>query len=154
MKAEIFIRPATMADADYVGKRLRADDVREIEALGQDPVRATRLCVASSDLAFTGWINGEPAMVFGCGKSLTSDWGEIWALGTDVLNDVPRPMLTYGRKYLHAMLDVFPKLENHCDARYARALKWLEKIGFQIEPPAPYGPKGAMFCRITAERGE
>ena len=29
---------------------------------------------------------------------------------------------------------------------YKKSLKWLKHLGFTVEPPEPYGPKGAMFC--------
>lgn len=150
--AEVLIRAATIEDAVYVGKHLRRADADEIMALGEDPEKMVRYCVRASDEAMTAVVAGVPVMVFGCSRSMLSEWGEVWALGTDECTKHPREMLIFGRSLVRAFLEKYPKMMNYCDARYARALKWLKKIGFTVHPPAPYGPKGMQFCLITAEK--
>lgn len=152
--ADICIRRAALADAEYIGKNLRQADVEEILALGEDPERMVRYCVLAADDAFTGEVNGVPAMVFGCVQPMTSEWAEIFALGTDACTGVPREMLCFGREVVSTLLQKYPRMMNYCDARYVQALKWLKMIGFTVYPPEPYGPKGMPFCRIEIEKKE
>ena len=146
------IRPITREDAQYIGEHLRADDIAEMEALGAEPSRAVALCVASSDYAWVGCFDDVPALAFGCTKGMLSNWGEIWALGTDACTGHPREMLQIGRSEVQRMLEIYPLLENHCDARYKRALRWLRGLGFTVEAPEPYGPNGFPFCRVYIKK--
>lgn len=148
----ITFREATAEDAKYVASRLRKADVAEVLALGCPAEKAVELSRKLSDYAWTGLIDGEPAMLFGCGCSLTSTAAEVWALGTDLCTSAPREMLVYGRQKLREMLDIYPKMQNYCDARYKAAHRWLKKLGFEISIPEPYGPKGEMFCKITVRK--
>ena len=150
--AEVTFREATVADAEYVSARLRTSDREELIATGADPDHSVQFCVISSDKAWTACVDGEPVMVFGCTCGMLAEWGEVWALGTDVCTRHPKSMLKFGREKLAEMLEKYPRLENYCDSRYQKALNWLSRIGFKSESPAPYGPRGAMFCRISAER--
>lgn len=149
---EITFREATPEDAAFITARLRAADVAEVLALGCPPEKAVELSRKFSDFAWTGLIDGEPAMMFGCGCSLFSEVAEVWALGTDLCTRSPREMLVYGRQKIREMLDIFPKMQNYCDARYKAAHRWLKKLGFEIDAPEPYGPMGEMFCRISIHK--
>lgn len=144
----ITFREATAEDAKYVASRLRKADVAEVLALGCPPEKAVETSRNASDFAWTALINGEPVMLFGCGCSLTSPVAEVWALGTDACTAVPRDMLVYGRQKIREMLDIYPEMQNYCDARYTAAHRWLKKLGFVIGDPVPYGPKGSLFCKI------
>ena len=145
-------RSATTADVRFVGERLREADRREIIALGYRPEAGLRISAEASDYAWCGLIGGVPSMIFGCTRGALSDSGEVWALGTDNCTGHAREMLVYGRRKLREMLDIFPVLENYCDARYEASLRWLRKIGFTVCEPEPFGVNGALFCRITARK--
>lgn len=144
--------PATPEDVRFVGERLREADRAEVLALGVRPEVGLRMSAEASDYVWCGWIGGVPSMIFGCSRNVLSERGEVWALGTDNCTGHPREMLIYGRRVLRMMLDIFPVLENYCDARYEKSLRWLKKIGFTIGDPEPYGVNGALFCHIMAKK--
>lgn len=150
--AKIEFRTATAADAEWIGGRLRSADRAEVEALGQIPERAPADSLRWSDAAWTGLIDGEVAMVFGCGGSLLADAGVVWALGTDLCTRHPREMLRFGRFWIRKMLELFPVLENWCDARYEGSLRWLRAIGCEVGEPEPHGPNRALFCKLTIRK--
>lgn len=154
MAGIIEFRPANKEDSDFVNARLRTADIREVEALGQRVKGIVWACVLASDFAWTGLIDGVPAMVLGCAESPLASEGEVWALGTSVLDKHPREVLTYGKQKLSEMLDIFPCLVNYCGVWHTKNLKWLKKIGFEISAPAPYGKNGCMFCKVTARKKE
>ena len=151
---DVTFRKATAADVAFVGARLREADRAEMLALGMEPERALRLSAAGSDRCWCGMIEGVPAMIFGWGQSLTADRGVIWGLGTDLLTRHPREMLVYGRAIVRGFLEECPRLGNWCDARYKAALRWLRKLGFTVEEPKPYGPRGADFCQFEMAKEE
>ena len=150
----IEFRPANKEDADFVNAHLRNADIREIEALGQGVRGVVWMCVRASDFAWTGLIDGVPAMVLGCAQSPLAEEGEVWALGTNELDRHPREVLIYGKQKLAEMLDVFPCLGNYCGAWHTKNLKWLRKLGFEIGAPSPCGEKGLPFCKITVRKKE
>lgn len=152
--AKISFRKTKQEDIAYVAARLREADRRETIALGLRPELALELSAASSDFVWTGLIDDEPSLIFGCSQGVLSDCGEVWALGTDKCSRYPREMLLYGRRKLREMLEIYPVLENHCDARYEAALRWLPRIGFTVGKPEPYGMNNAPFCKISARRRE
>ena len=146
------LRAATPEDVRFVAEQLRDADRAEVLAVGFRPEAGLRLSVAASDCVWCGLIGGVPSMIFGCSRGLLSEHGEVWALGTDNCTRHPREMLIYGRKVLRMLLDVFPVLENYCDVRYEKSLRWLRKIGFTVGHPVPYGVNGALFCPIVAKK--
>ncbi len=149
MKKVITFREASREDALFVADRLREADRNEVAAMGATPRMAVEYSRQLSDYAWTGLIDGVPAMIFGCGSSLVSTAAEVWALGTDECTKAPREMLIYGREKLREMLEVYPEMQNYCDARYHAAHRWLKKLGFTVHPAEPHGPNGELFCKIS-----
>lgn len=145
---DVLIKQATPEEIIHVADNLRSADRDEVLALGATPRQALKGSVQLSDYAWAGYVDGELAMIFGCGNTLVSEVGSVWALGTDVCTKHPREMLVVGRKVLQTLLDINPKMQNYCDARYTAAHRWLKKLGFHIDPAEPYGPFGVPFCRI------
>ena len=151
---EVSFAPATEDEIRFVSERLREADRAEVLALGMRPEAGLRLSAAGADYVWCGRINGIPSMIFGCSRNLLSERGEVWALGTDNCTSHPREMLVYGRSVLRMMLDIFPVLENYCDARYEKSLRWLRRIGFTIGEPESFGVNGVPFCHIVARKEE
>lgn len=149
---EITIREATIEDAKYIGGHLREDDRREVEALGFTPECATVFSYSGSDEAYTGCVDGVPAMIFGIGAPSLADETSVWALGTPLCDRVPLAMVRIGREAVKRFLEKNPVLTNWCDARYTKTIKWLKLLGFTIGDPEPYGNGGALFCKLTIRK--
>jgi hypothetical protein len=149
--AEITFREATKEDADFISKNLRESDKEEVIALGMNPDKVGEYSRQWSDTAYTGLINGVPAMIFGAGGGVLSDKASVWALGTDLCSRNPKSMIKFGRRIISEFLEIYPSLENHCDARYEKALRWLKKIGFEVSAPFPFGKNGELFCKIKLQ---
>lgn len=151
--AEVTFRQAAEEDAVYIGERLREADRREVAALGFDPPgKAVLASFYSSDVAFTGLIDGDPSMMFGVAAPLWSGTGLVWALGTDHCTKHPKEMLLYGKKKVMELLELCPVLENYCDARYTAAHRWLEHIGFTLSEPVPHGRNGELFRKLSIRK--
>ena len=87
---------------------------------------------------------------------MLSDEASPWLMTTPIFermfHESPRTVLREGRKQVSDMLAAKRYLSNHVDASYLGACRLLDALGFRIEPPAPYGPNGAMFCRFWMTR--
>ena len=109
MRTKVEFREARIEDVRFLAPRLREADKNEVSALGfRTPLAALEASFFSSDAAFTGLIDGVPAMMFGVGAPLFAEFGTVWALGTDTLTAHPREMLVYGRRKIRELLEEFP----------------------------------------------
>lgn len=143
-----FWRKTEPGDAEFLNGRLRDEDVREVLALGANPRNVLSLCASGSEESYTGFLKGEVAMMFGVSVPLWQEGAMIWALGSDLCNEHPRELLVHGRELAKDFSARYGLIWNYCDARYARSLRWLRKIGFTVSEPVPYGAQGEPFCRL------
>lgn len=146
------IIPATPAHAAALAPLLRPEDAAELDALGVDAGEIIAASIANSLEAWTWMADDEPGAIFGVSSQQTMGAeGFAWVLtGRAVENH----LLTFCRGYrfhVKRFADMFPRLVNYVDARHEKALRWLAALGFVIEPPAPFGPKAAPFCRVVME---
>lgn len=135
---------------------MRQEDRDEIViSFGKSPLDALRLSLARSSHAVTA-VNGEGRVIcmFGVGSlGFLSKAGSPWLLGSDLVNDHWRLFVRLSRKYLAAILDLYPELDNAIDARADRSVRWLSSLGFTVERPEPIGLRGAPMRRFHMERG-
>ena len=148
------IRPATLEDAIDLAPRLRAADVAEIEAAsGRSPADvladSVERAVWSEALAIDGKVEalgglGTASMMFGPGIP--------WLLGSDRMTGHRRWFLRESRRQVARMLGHYDRLVNHVDARNAASIRYLDRLGFKIEDPAPWGVQGLPFHRFHLQR--
>lgn len=129
------LRPATFADACYVGQRLRAEDAAEVQIFGYSGEDAIMHSMRASLICECLTVDGEAAAVVGISlDSFTSGNGCPWMLTTNAVERYPRAFARLTRKLLDRGLQISGRLENVIDARYTRAIRWLEWLGFTVEP--------------------
>lgn len=75
--------------------------------------------------------------------------GAPWLLATPALDHHAKALVRDGRDVVCWMREQFPVLVNYVHAENARSVAWLARLGFTIAPPAPYGPRGALFHKFT-----
>lgn len=106
-----------------------------------------RLSMAGADsvvMAISAY--SEPVAVLGVNTvSLLYNTGCPWMLATPHVDRYRRAFIECGRFYTQAMLSEYESLENHVDVRNLKSVAWLQRIGFQIDPPEPYGELGLPF---------
>jgi len=144
------IRPVEPGYMEWLGPRLRLADLVEMHATGyDDPIQAIRLSVDNSVFARVLVIDDELVAIGGCVKhplsTQLSPIGVPWVVGTPLLIDHPRVLQREGRRYIAAMLERYPQLVNVVHAANTHAVGWLRHMGFSVSPPAPWGPRGALF---------
>jgi hypothetical protein len=143
------IRPATVADAAAIVPNLRQCDIDECEALcgaGSTPGVAVST-VVNSPLALAYVRDGRLVALFGVAGNLLSATGAPWLFGTDEVSHCSRAVIRDSRRYLPAMLALFPRLANYVDARNTISIRWLKRIGFKFHPAVEFG--GLPFYPFT-----
>jgi hypothetical protein len=142
---------ATVADVTGLAPHLRAADVAEIQAAsGLDSAEGL---VRSFNLSTHVWAvrdaTGRPIALWGVGPlSLVEGRGCPWLLAADAFEALGPDIVRLSRPLLAAMRDLYPRLENHVDARHRKAVRWLSWLGFTIEPAMPWGVEGRPFHRF------
>ena len=127
--------------------RFRDADVAEAYAAGGTSVEEALLMgLRSSHISGTIIIDGTPVAMFGVVRTdLASGTGVPWMFGTHDLLKHHRLALTEGRRIVGILMQHHTRLVNCVDARNRAAIRWLEKLGFTIFAPVPYGPRGELF---------
>jgi hypothetical protein len=152
------IVPATEEHARALAARMRAGDRAEVFASsGSDPLGALRDSVRWSAThggeAWAGLIDGEVAALFGVARrSLLSPVAIPWLLTGDLVDRHPVLFFRASREVVDLWVRRFGELEQAVDVRYVQALRWAARLGFTIDAPGPFGPRGAPFCRIHLRR--
>lgn len=141
---------------EYIAANARPTDAAELYAsLGTNDVHhALRLSLAASDDAVV-WVNayGEPVGVQGVGTvSLLYNIGCPWLVGTPRLNEYRRAFISVGQLYTGEMLEHFATLTNYVDVRNRKSVAWLQRLGYQMAAPEPYGPLGLPFHKFQIGR--
>ena len=152
MTLALEITPAAPCHISAMADRLRTGDLAEIEAAGLRPGRALWRSYRGSIYAKTAFVGGEIAAVWGLSGSPLGMYGQPWLLTTPAAEKAKTEFLRTGRREVATMLSVCPVLLGYVDTNYRKALRLLEKLGFDLEEPLPFGARGALFRRYRIER--
>ena len=108
---------------------------------------------ASSSCVMAVSAYGEPVALLGVATlSVLYNTGSPWMVATDHAYQFRRSFIECGRTYTRAMLEQYDTLENYVDARNRKSVAWLQRIGYQVEPPEPIGAFGMPFHLFRIER--
>jgi hypothetical protein len=139
----------------YIGENLREADRAEITAtMAGDPVDILTGSVATSTL---GWVmldrTSAPVALLGVAPQGLPGVGAPWLIGA---NGIEREAVALARQtgvHVDQMLQQYPVLTNHLDARNELALNWLLWSGFDlIDAKTDYGPEGRLFLQFMKAR--
>jgi len=137
----------------HVASNLRQADVEETWAFyGRCPKALVLESFKKSHMCWTGLLNGEPVITFGCAtEDRLESRGSPWLVGTPKLEQVPFTFARLSRPFLRLMIERHVLLTNHVDPRNTLAIKWLRWLGFTLDPAAPAGPFGLPFHHFWME---
>lgn len=135
----IEVVPASPAHVGTIAHRIREIDRIECAVMGRTPKEALRLSLMSSSSAWTVKIDGRAEAMFGVGTvSVLDGEGSPWLLLTDVAAKQARALVVLGKRYSDAMQSAFPLLRGLVHADNATAIRWLQRLGYAIEPVEEY----------------
>ena len=149
------VAPATLEMADQIASRMRLSDVNEIKAIsGSNPWEAARRAVIISEYAFCGLVEGDPFYLFGfSGGTAIGDRKWIWGLGTEGLERHQRTFWPASKNFIAFARGHAGELMNYVDCRNRLSIRWLKRLGFTFEEPAPYGVEGRDCMRFSIRGG-
>ena len=144
------IRVATEQDAVVVGSALRPYDLLELRSVTvRPPVDAILDAMRASWWTRTWEVDGKPVCVFGvASRTFTSDTGCPWLLATPLVERHSAGFMRRIPPHLNEMRAMFRVLENHVLADNNRTVKWLERLGFVMGDPKPWGRLELPFRRF------
>ena len=147
---QLFLREATRADAESLGRRLRPLDAAEaFAASGLCPHKAVVDCWQRSEFCVAGYSSSHPlpVAIFGFAH-LSWDCVSPWMLCVDVPRGLWPAFMRTSRRLSQALSERFPRQRGWVDARHVQAQKWLALLGFSFSEPLPYGPFGLPFLEF------
>jgi hypothetical protein len=151
----IEITRATLRDAEELGATMRDADAEEIRLIGGfTPYEAVALSIqASRGKAWSAWHKGRLVAVFGVADvSLLGGVGQPWALTSRVVDRIPKEYVLTSKRFLSVLRKQYSLLVTTIDARYGKALRWAEALGFTVHPFTPYGAAGIHFVSMKGDR--
>ncbi|WP_250533981.1 hypothetical protein [Caballeronia sp. AZ10_KS36] len=147
--SKLIVREVRAGDLEHIAEYMRPADVDEVEACtGQrDALPILRMGAEISHPVWTIEVAGEPAGIFG---AVPADGvGSVWMLGTHMLERAPKQLTKLGCAYVRRMAEQYGTLANFVDARNAKSIHWLARLGFTVEKSATqHGALGLPFYRF------
>jgi len=137
--------------AYYVAANIRREDEQEVWLSHRMP---------GPDAVLESWASSDICRCIetsdGVPVGLTGVVGDrIWLLGTDELTATRSRRLQLcieGRGWVeHCLEMVGGPIGNDVYASNRRSIRWLEHLGFHVDPPSPIGMSGALFSRFWRE---
>lgn len=131
-----------------ISARLRPEDDAELRAAKGPNVGKTvaQAIALSPGQAWAAEIDGELVALFGFAPySALSDTASPWLVGTPELKRIPGVLVREGRCYCQRALGRFSVLRNYVDARNKTSVRWLRRIGFDIQPAVIFGVERRLF---------
>ena len=98
-------------------------------------------------------INNTPVAVLGLAiRNFLSGVGVPWLLSAKQALNHKRQFLILAKPFIDEMLKTCPKLVNNVYAGSTLSIRWLQWLGFTVEPAMPIESTGEMFHRFYMEK--
>lgn len=148
-------RPTSHLHFLSLAARIRPADAAEVLALGLFPYKALLGSWRQSNFATTLLLDGKVAACAGlivqADSALGLRRGQVWLLTSTVVDAAPMAFHRAMKELLGAAAAHAETLWQYVDARYTSSLRWLERLGFVVHPPRPYGPLRLPFHLVVRE---
>ena len=158
--ADIIMLPPVAGDARRLAAELRVADAAEVRAsTGREPLPVIIEAIAMSSEVWALHLHGGLACIWGVVRddsapSAAGRVGIAWMLTTPVIERWPLLFWRTCLRVLPLLLRNWEVLVNAIDARHKQALRWARRLGFRLDPPAPFGAEGLDFCLFTVTLGD
>ena len=151
----VTLRPSDAADCAELSVTMRAEDFATVaELVDADPLKSLQMRLGASSHALTA-LDKHGYVICMFGLASMGDKGASgapWLVGSDLIENHRVLFARLSKKYLAAMLQLYPVLENAVDARKTNSVRWLRWLGFDVGPALPLGKFGAPFRPYMLKR--
>jgi hypothetical protein len=127
--------PASPVHIGPIAVNMREADRIECHALGRTPKEALRSGLRCSLEPMTALDpEGRPQAMMGVvPASMLEGRGTVWMLGSDVIYEHGRDLITFGPPILEHWLTSFRRLENVVAVKNVKAIRLLQRWGFTVD---------------------
>jgi len=148
-----FLQPTTEL-IQVIADDMRQADIDEIWASNhQTPADALLEGFEISDYSVVITVDDEPCVMLGLViHDILAGTGVVWLLGTNAALKHKRHFITQVPNIIDEMLDICPKLFNYVHIDNEVSIRWLKRIRFTFDKPAPYGYDRELFHKFYLER--
>lgn len=148
-----FIKP-DMELIRHIASNMREADQIEVWASHRhSPLQALMSGWKVSKLSAIISVNGDPCVMLGvASKTLLSDEGTPWLLGTNSAVKHARQFIDLVPPVINEMFTVYNRLSNYVHVDNLVSKRWLKRIGFELDEPEPYGITGELFHKFHLEK--
>ena len=140
------MRPVTLADAIYVARNMRGDDVRECWAASH--VCPTWAVLGGIKRSSASWTlvspRGLSMAILGVSR-VGQGMSAIWLLGTPEIEHVGYRFTRDSVKMADQIGVHYGTLINAVHARNVTHIRWLKLLGFKFAPGVHAGPDNELF---------
>lgn len=144
------VRLAVAEDAIALAPNLRQQDLAEICSLTSAPPVDVLLASVGASVKCYTWTNeGRVVALFGVAPTEFAEIGAVWMVASPELVVEKDFMFTFGTQFIDEFNAMYPVLENYILPSNDICMKWLDRMGFVFDDPAPIGPFDTNFTRFT-----
>lgn len=149
----ISIVAAEARHINRIAKNIAEIDELECRMLGHSPKQALRLGLRMSSICGTALLDDQPIAMFGVvPENLIEGKGSAWLLLTKKGRQQHRALVVLGKQITEILHKEAEILHNHVHASNDRAIRWLEYLGFTVEPTAElHGQPMRYFHRCATQ---
>lgn len=154
-RADAHVRPVRAGDAEAVAYYMRAADVAEVRATGNEPLHCLQKSLAISSESFAVELGDEVAAIGGIyeaqGMSTLgpASCAVVWLLTAAPVSRHPIGFMRASHRVIAELLSRYPVLWNMVDARYYAALRWAARLGGEVHPAVAWGQNGEKFHPVV-----
>lgn len=135
MRTAPVVVPATEELVRAIAPRVRLVDCIEFTPRG-DVTEDLLLNLRSSSHAWCWLVDGAPVCLWGVTPmSIAGSSATVWVATTEEIRADLRTFLLGSRIMLRHLLTLYPRLEGYVDARFTDSVRWLERLGFELQAP-------------------
>ncbi len=145
------IRELEPDDIPKFCENVRQCDIDEIKAsCGLSPEQVLNSTLYFHGLSALLSIDGDMVCVFGVTDLLDSR-GVPWIIATNNIKKYPKSFIKASDQIFPLLIEDFEYLENYVDTRNTTSIRWLERLGFEIMPPEPFGVDNMPFHKFRMD---
>jgi hypothetical protein len=145
----LVVRASVHSDVEAIANDVRSQDRDELwRGWRMTPEKALAIGLEQSTHVYTAFTDRPLAMFGVVPISMISSDGSVWLIGTNAILENRRAFLSASKPEAHMLMQRYRSLSNWVDSHNRLALRWLQWLGFQIEPASPFGPDRWPFHRF------
>lgn len=147
------IVPATRDDVYTLAFNLRPEEIDELFA-AHYPEKVLSIIHRCRDTSWEVWScwygDNYLGMTGVIPNTILSNEATAWLLTTPEMKKHPAFLLRRTKAMIQRWHRNWSVLNNYIDARYEDSLRWARWVGFEVYPPAPFGPFRLPFHYIES----